>query len=67
MYLNANSLYEWTISQPLPMSNFKWLTDKEMEELDEMMVPDANSRGYILKCDLDKYYFYYLYIYVYFI
>ena len=55
------------MSQPLSTSNFKWLADKKMEELDVMMVPDDSSRGYILECDLGKYYFYYLYIYVYFI
>ena len=38
-----------------------------MEELDVMMVPDDSSRGYIIECDLGKYYFYYLYIYVHFI
>ena len=38
-----------------------------MKDLDVMMIPDDSSRGYILECDLGKYYFYYLYIYVYFI
>ena len=55
------------MSQPLFTSNFKWLPDKDMEELEIMMVPDDSSRRYILECDLGKYYFYYLYIYVYFI
>ena len=67
MYLDANNIYGWAISQPLPTSNFKWLTDKEMEELDVIMVPDDSSSGYILECDLGKCYFYYLYIYIYFI
>ena len=62
MYLDANNLYVWTMSQPLPMSNFKWLTGEEMEELDLKMIPDDSPRGYILECDLGKYYFYYLYI-----
>ena len=53
--------------QPLPMSNFKWLTDEEMKNLDMMMTPYDSSRGYSLQCDLGSYYFYYLYIYVYFI
>ena len=65
MYLNANNSYGWTMSQPLPTSNFKWLTDEEMKDLDVMMKPDENSRGSILECDLGKYCFYYLYIYVY--
>ena len=52
MYLDANNLYGWAMSQPLPASNFKWLTDEEMEELDVMMVLDDSPRGYILVCDL---------------
>ena len=43
--------------QPLPTSNFKWFTDKKMEELDLMMIPDS-PKVYILECDLDKYYSY---------
>ena len=65
MYLGANNLYGWAMSQPLPMSNFKWLTDKEMKEFHVTIVPDDSSRGYILECDLGKYCFYYLYIYLY--
>ena len=58
MYLDANNLYRWVMSQPLTTSNFKWLIDKEMEELDVKMIPDDSPRGYILDCDLGKYYFY---------
>ena len=63
MYLDANKLHRWVMSQPLLTSNFKWLTGKEMEELEVMMVPDDSPRGYILECYLGKY----LYIHVYFI
>ena len=62
MYLDANNLYGWAMSQPLPTSDFKWLTGEETEELDMEMIPDDSPRGYILECDLGKYYFYYLYI-----
>ena len=57
MYLDSNSLYGWTMSQHLPMSNFKWLRDKEMKDWEMMMIPDYSSRRYILECDLGKYYF----------
>ena len=33
------------------MSNFKWITDKEMEELDMIMVPDDSAKAYILERD----------------
>ena len=62
MYMDASNLFGWVISQPLPISNFKWLTDEEMEDLKVMMMPDDSSRGYILDCNLGKCYFYYLYI-----
>ena len=52
---------------PYPRSCFKWLTEKEMEELDVIMVSDDSSRRYILDCDFGKCDFYYLYIYVCFI
>ena len=67
MYLDVKNLYGWAMSQPLLPSNFKWLTDEEMEELRMMMVPDVSLRGYISECNLGKYYFYFLYIYAYFI
>ena len=31
MYLDANNLYGWVMSQLLPSSNFKWLRDKEIK------------------------------------
>ena len=67
IYLDANNLYGWAMSQLLPTSNFKQLSDEEMEELDVMIVPDDSSSGNILECDFGKYHFYYLYNYVYFI
>ena len=55
------------MSQPLPTSNFKLFTEEEIKDFHVMMILDHSSRGYILECDLGKYYFYYVYIYVYFI
>ena len=67
MHLEANNLYGSAMSQLLPTSNFKWLREGEMEDLDVMMIPDDSSRGYVLECNLGRYYFYYHYIHVYFI
>lgn len=34
MYLNANNLYEWAISQSLPSQEFCWLTPEIMKTID---------------------------------
>ena len=33
MYLDANNLYGWAMSQFLPTGNFKWLTEKQINNL----------------------------------
>ena len=48
MYLDANNLYGWAMSQPLPTHGFHWT-----EPVDVTEVPDDASEGYILEVDLD--------------
>lgn len=46
MYLYANNLYGWAISQPLLTYDFFfWLTENEIRELDVLTVPDDNEEG----------------------
>ena len=33
MYLDANNLYGWAVSQYLPTGNFRWMTDKEINKV----------------------------------
>ena len=33
MYLDANSLYGWAMSQVLPTGGFRWLTEKEIDKI----------------------------------
>ena len=33
MYLDANDLYQWAMSQYLPYAAFKWLNQKEIDNL----------------------------------
>ena len=33
-YQDANNLYGWTMSQYLPCSGFKWLSQKEIDRFD---------------------------------
>ena len=38
-YLDANNLYGWAMSQPLPVSNFKWMTETHLENWREISSP----------------------------
>ena len=51
MYLDANNLFDWAMSQYLPYSEFKWLKQKEICRFDVNSIK-CNSIGYILEVDL---------------
>ena len=44
-YLDANNLYGWAMSRPLPIKGFKWMTEKELQ--------DWNNHTCILEVDLE--------------
>jgi len=44
-YLDANNLYGWAMSQPLPVSDFKWMKEKDLDNWKEL--------GCILAVDLE--------------
>ena len=53
MYLDANNMYGWAMSQCLPTGGFKWLTPNQINELDlHSLNPDA-GKGLILEVDLE--------------
>ena len=31
-YLDANNLYGWAMSRPLPTKGFKWMAEKELQD-----------------------------------
>ena len=54
MYLDANNLYGWAMSQKLPVSGFKWV--KNISRFNEIFIRnyDENSdKGYFLELDID--------------
>lgn len=54
VYLDANNLYGWAMSQSLPYANFSFLNSLELEEFSINLLTDNNSDiGYILEVDLD--------------
>ena len=52
MYLDANNLYGWAISQYLPTGNFRWMTDKEIKT-DLGKYKADSKKGLILEVDLE--------------
>ena len=51
LYLDANNLYGWAMSQPLPVSDFQWMEKAEGFKVEE--VSDDCPTGYILEVDLE--------------
>lgn len=53
MYLDANNLSGWAMSQPLSTHDFFWLMEQEIEELNVMSIPNDGEDGYTLEVDLE--------------
>ena len=53
MYLDANNLYGWAISQYLPTGGFRWLTEKEINKKDLAKYNEDSKKGVILEVDLE--------------
>ena len=52
MYLDANNLYGYAMSQPLPVGGFKFLTREEILDLDLNQIGEDDEVGYIYEVDL---------------
>ncbi|GBN09400.1 hypothetical protein AVEN_36814-1 [Araneus ventricosus] len=48
MYLDANNLYGWAMSQYLPYGGFRWV-----EEINVENIPDISEKVYIVEVDLE--------------
>ena len=54
MYLDSNHLYEWAMSQTLPVNGFEWM--EQLSEFDECFIKnydENNDKGYILEVDVE--------------
>ena len=52
MYLDANNLYGWAMSQYLPTGGFKWMTEKQVDNIDLAKYKEDSNKGLILEVDL---------------
>ena len=59
MEVDANNLYGWAISQPMPDGNFEWLSNAECREIELNIKHDSkrknlfsNNQSYIFEVDL---------------
>ena len=53
MYLDANNLYGWAMSQYLSTGNFRWMTAKETNKIDLGKYKAGGKKGLILEVDLE--------------
>ena len=53
IYLDANNLYGWAMSQYLPYSGFKWLNQKDIDRFDANSIAENSPIGYILEAGLE--------------
>ena len=56
-YLGANNLYGWTISEKLPVNDFKWVKQEELLRFNEDFIKnydESSNTGYFLEVDIDN-------------
>ena len=51
LYLDANNLYGWAMSKPLPYRNFRWMKEKELGNWERLS--SEEGKGCILEVDLE--------------
>ena len=53
MYLDANNLYGWAMSQYLPTGGFRWMTQKKIDKIDLAKHKEDSEKSFILEVDLE--------------
>ena len=51
MYLDANNLYGWAMSQKLPVNGFKWV--KKLSKVIIKNYDENSDKGYFLEVDVE--------------
>ena len=51
VYLDANNLYGWAMSKPLPVGGFEWMSEADLENWERFV--DEEGIGCILEVDLE--------------
>ena len=52
IYLDANNLYGWAMSQTMPTGEFAWMEENEYRDIDWRTQVDDQESGYFVECDL---------------
>ena len=52
MYLDANNLYGWAMPQYLPTGGFRWMTEKQINNVNLAKYNEQSKKGLILEVDL---------------
>ena len=53
LYLDANNLYGWAMSQRLPTGNYRWLSEEEVQDFNLNAWTDDSASGCLLEVDLE--------------
>lgn len=53
LYLDANNLYGWSMSEPMAIGEFEWLTEEQISHIDWCTQSVDQSHGYIVECDIE--------------
>ena len=53
MYLDANNLYGWAMSQYLPTDGFRWLTEKQINKINLAQYNEDSNKGLLIEVDLE--------------
>ncbi|XP_035233732.1 LOW QUALITY PROTEIN: uncharacterized protein LOC118205552 [Stegodyphus dumicola] len=54
MYLDANNLYGWAMSQALPYGEFEWISAEAVTPEWILSISENSTEGYILEVDLEN-------------